>query len=165
MYLHDQIKMRDGARFVPLKIASLLDINPDITDDEISALYVKAQHGPSVMIEVDGKLIAACGLFVMARNSVEAWTVLHSELKHKYGFLLTKKIKQLLDIYAIAYQLQFVYMFVESSRMDAQRWAKALGFYESGLLSAYVDLESEMFIYRKDYHGGSSTLGGGNCDD
>jgi hypothetical protein len=151
MFLADQIKLPEKARWLPFDPAIASQIEPDITESQQEIIKLKSSHGPSAMLEVDGQILFAVGMFKMSKDYVEVWALINPKLKHKYPIMLTRKVKQLLDIYAISEDLRYVFMFVESARDGAMGWAYSLGFYESGRIEIYANPGSNVFIFRKDF--------------
>lgn len=164
MFLANQIKLRGDATWRQFHTVMLDDIDPSLTEDQHRIIDYKSRAGHSAALEINGDILFAAGLFVMSKESPEVWAVINPKLKHKYPILLTRKIIELLDIYAISDGLSSVFMFVESARIEAQAWAYALGFFEAGEVLMYDRPDADVLIYRKDFHGSGSTLGCGDCN-
>ena len=151
MFLANQITLPQNARWLPFDPAIITKIEPDTTESQQEIIKLKSSYGPSAVLEVNGQPLVAAGMFKMSKDYVEVWALVNPELKHKYPILLTRKIKQLLDIYAISEGLRYVFMFVESARVGAVGWAYSLGFYKSGRIEIFADPGSNVFIFRKDF--------------
>lgn len=164
MFLAEQIPLRPGARWREFHPAMATQIEPDLTEDQTRIITIKSAHGPSAAMEVNGQLLFAAGMFTISQESVEVWALINPTLKHKHPILLTKKIIQLLDIYALSEGLRSVFMYVESGRKDAQAWAYSLGFQPTGEILNYADPGAGVFIFTKDFsHGRSDPLRSSHC--
>lgn len=159
MSLVDQVKLRPSARWREFHPAMATQIEPDLTEDQVRIITIKSAHGPTAAMEVNGQLLFAVGVFTMSLESVEVWALINPILKHRYPILLTKKIKRLLDIYAISEGLRSVFMYVECARKDAQAWAYSLGFEPTGEILNYADPGAGVLIFTKDFnHGRSNSI-------
>ena len=156
MSLADQISLRPGARWLEFHPAMATQIEPGLTEDQVRVITIKSAHGPTAAMEVNGQLLFACGMFTISRESVEVWALISPSLKRRYPILLTRKIIELLDIYALSEGLRSVFMYVECARKDAQAWAYSLGFQPTGEILNYANPGAGIFIFTKEFNHGSS---------
>lgn len=134
------------ARFQPTDMQMLDD---DLAADAAMRVIDQSCRGPACTLWVGADPLCSVGMIDCRNGDGEVWAVIDKTRRHQHPLLLTRAVRKAIDIAAISMGLSSVHMFVECQRMDAVRWALALGFVEVGKLTIYQQPERDHMIFSR----------------
>jgi hypothetical protein len=147
--LMNQMPLPPGVCWVPFEASHLDLMDDDLADDVAMRVIDQAGRGPAGTLWVDSSPLFSVGIMDCRNGAGDVWAVIDRHRRHQYPLLVTRAIKRSIDIAAKSMNLSSVNMFVECARIDAVRWALALGFAEIGKLTIYNRPEQDHFIFSR----------------
>jgi hypothetical protein len=147
--LLNQMPLPPGACWVPFEVSHLDLMDDDLAADVALRVIDQSRRGPACTLWVDSEPLCSVGMIDFRNQSGEVWAVIDQARRYRHPLLLTRAVRKAVDIAAISMGLKSVNMFVECQRMDAVRWALALGFAEVGKLTIYEQPERDHLIFSR----------------
>lgn len=124
-----------------------VNFHPSLAGADAIDLTEQAMAGPSSVLMVGDQVLCLCGIVLISRHVGEAWTVINHDLAKQHPLLLTRSVRNVLDITTKSHFLHRVQMTVHSASNEAVRWAFALGFTVEALMRKYGDDQSDHFLF------------------
>lgn len=150
--MHDllnQMTLPDGALWLPFEIGHLERMDDGLAADAVLRVIDQSCRGPACTLWVGPDPLCSVGMIDCRNGDGEVWAVIDRTRRYQHPLLLTRAVRKAIDIAAISMKLSSVHMFVECQRMDAVRWALALGFVEVGKLTIYEQPERDHLIFSR----------------
>lgn len=145
----NQMPLPPSACWVPFTVSHLDLMDDDLAEDAAMRVIDQSHRGPACTLWVDSEPLCSVGMMDCRNGDGEVWAVIDRTRRYQYPLLLTRAVRRAIDIAAISMRLSSVHMFVECQRMDAVRWALALGFVEVGKLTIYKQPERDHLIFSR----------------
>jgi hypothetical protein len=147
--LMNSMPLPAGVAWHPFEAGHLECIKDDIAADVAMRVLDQAGRGPAGTLMVNGQPLFCVGIMDCRNGSGEVWAVIDRNRRHHHPLLVTRAIKKAINIACISMGLSSAHMFVQCARIDAVRWAMALGFAETGKLTIYNQPEQDHFIFSR----------------
>lgn len=136
---NSSMRLPPGVRWV--------DFHPGLAGHDAIELTEQAMAGPAAVLMVGDQVLCLCGIVLISRHVGEAWTVINHDLAKRHPLLLTRSVRNVMDITVQSHFLHRVQMTVHSASNEAVRWAFALGFTVEALMRKYGDDQSDHFLF------------------
>jgi hypothetical protein len=147
--LLNQMPLPAGVQWLPFESGHLDGIDDSVAADVGMRVVDQSARGPACTLTVDGLPLFSVGIMDCRNGSGQVWAVIDRNRRHKHPLLVTRAIKKAINIACISMGLSSAHMFVQCARIDAVRWAMALGFAEIGKLTIYNQPEQDHFIFSR----------------
>lgn len=138
-----------GAAWVPFDWQLLHQVRDELDEPQLLRVIDQAHAGQAAVLTINRQPLCAVGVCDMHGGLGHAWAVIDRELKHQHPLLLTRAVRRGLYITAQYMGLGVVHLFVELARVDAARWAEALGFRLIGQMQIFEHPERSHAIYAR----------------
>ncbi len=149
--LANQRPLPDGAVWMPLLPVDLAMLDSDLSPVDIERVLINASSGPCGSLWVHGQPLCAVGIANRRGGLGEAWAVIDKHRRRQYPLLLTRAVRDVIDIGVQSLGLSELHLFVQFSQVNAMKWAKALGFKLQGELVFYEHPKRNHFIYSRSF--------------
>jgi hypothetical protein len=147
--LLNQMPLPRGVLWLPFEPGHLDHIDDNMAVDVGLRVVDQSSRGPACTLTVDGLPLLSVGIIDCRNGDGEVWAVIDRTRRYKHPLLITRAVKKAIDIACISMNLSSAHMFVQCARIDAARWAMALGFAEIGKLTIYNQPEQDHFIFSR----------------
>lgn len=151
IYQLNRMSLPHGAIWMEFDPIDLLLIEWDGQDADHERVKDNARAGHAASLWINRQCLCSVGLADRRGGVGEAWAVIDNNLKSKYPILLTRGAKHAIDIGVKYMGLRDVQMYLQFSRTDAMKWAKALGFNPEGELIFHKHPEQNHAIFCRSF--------------